>query len=483
MRSIASIRLQLLLVLVLAVLVRQSSSSSSQRSHDDLSFEFTLLNSTSLPKPLSDLTATLYGETVYLAGGCDAANGNVYDDTIKTFVCSSASDSLYAFSYRTLAVKELASMPVKRYRHAAVAVNGMLWLVGGRDTEADAIIGQVDVRRHAWYCVLINHEKLQLSLHWRIGRVRAPSDRLIALLLCLHRSVSLFIIPCVQVYDMAKDTWRSFDLPAKYNSSDLTGFPHNDLAFFAGGYDATYSTFLDTVFAINSTASLASSNASGLVIVDKAPLLVGRGDTASVTNDDEQYALVTGGFGSNEGFCAPEKAVDFYNFALDTWSSVAPVPIGRSDNALVELNGLVFSIGGERQVEGLCQLSDAEKPEPGEQTIPVDDVVVFDWTDRNWTLLSDLPEHRFRMAAVAVDEINTVYAFGGQTAYNSTCKCFKTSDDIIVYKQVQIDTGVSTSDGSSSGTSDAPASNLLRMRRMPVALGLSGVLLALVRLL
>jgi Kelch motif len=158
-RSSASLSLLLQLIVVLGALVRHVKAAHG---HNDLSFEFTLLNSTSLPKPLSDLTATLYGETVYLAGGCDAANGNVYDDTIKTFVCSSASDSLYAFSYRTLKVKELASMPVKRYRHAAVAVNGMLWLVGGRDTEADAIIGQVDVRRS---CVCVGVAKRRDVIH------------------------------------------------------------------------------------------------------------------------------------------------------------------------------------------------------------------------------------------------------------------------------------------------------------------------------
>lgn len=252
---------------------------------------------------------------------------------------------------------------------------------------------------------------------------------------------------------MEDDAWRSFELPEQYYASDLTGFPHGDMAYFAGGYDATYATFKDTVFAINTTASLASSE---LVIVERASLRVGRGDVASVTNDDGQYALVTGGFGPTEDFCAPEKAVDLYSFENDTWAPVAPVPIGRSDNALVELNGLVFSIGGERQVEGLCDLSEQDQPEPGEQTIPVDDVVVFDWTTRNWTVLSDLPQHRFRMAAVAVDEINTVYAFGGQTGYDPDCRCFRTSDDIIVYKQTQIDTGVATSDGSgSAGTSAA----------------------------
>jgi Kelch motif len=145
----------LLLVLLLLQLgarraVVLAHESSTPHSHDEyLSFDFARLNTTSLPKPLSDLTATLYGENVYLAGGCDAENGNVYDDNIKTFVCTSASDALYAFNYRTVAVRELASMPVPRYRHAAVAVNGMLWLVGGRNPEDDSIVGQVDVRAFA----------------------------------------------------------------------------------------------------------------------------------------------------------------------------------------------------------------------------------------------------------------------------------------------------------------------------------------------
>lgn len=137
-------------VVVVFVVRVQGHDSETPHSHSSseayLSFDFAILNGTALPKPLSDLTATLYGGTVYLAGGCDAEDGNAYSDAIRTFVCSSASASLYGFSYRTLEVQELAAMPVPRYRHAAVAVNGGLWLVGGRDTQADSIIGQVDVR-------------------------------------------------------------------------------------------------------------------------------------------------------------------------------------------------------------------------------------------------------------------------------------------------------------------------------------------------
>jgi hypothetical protein len=246
---------------------------------------------------------------------------------------------------------------------------------------------------------------------------------------------------------MTANSWTSFDLPSQYYSSDLTGFSHEDLAFFAGGYNQEYSTFLTTVFAIDTNATL--GNAS-LVIIDKAPLLVGRGDLSSVTDDDSKYALVTGGFGANASFCAPERAVDLYDFKTDTWVPVAPVPIGRADNALVELNGLVFSIGGERQVDNICADDETNKPEPGEQTVPVDDVVMFDWSKQNWTLLSDLPEHRFRMAAAAVDEIGTIFAFGGQTGFNPDCQCFRASADIMLYKEVS-DSATSSGDKSAVG--------------------------------
>jgi hypothetical protein len=230
----------------------------------------------------------------------------------------------------------------------------------------------------------------------------------------------------------------------------LTGFPHKDFAFFAGGYDATY-YFLDRVFAIDTDATLGNST---LVIVDKSPLLVARGDVSSVTNDDSTYAMVTGGFGPIDGFCAPERAVDIYDFQSDSWSAGTPVPIGRSDNALVELNALVFSVGGERQVDMICELDDASKPEPGEQTIPVEDVVVFDWGTRNWTLLPKLPDHLFRMSAAGVDEISTFFVFGGQTGYDSDCRCFRASSNITVFK---VRTEDAMSPGGSGGSSAAVA--------------------------
>jgi hypothetical protein len=125
-------------------LVAVSGHDDGGTPHDHVLFEFQKSDA-ALPKPLSDMTATLYGGLVYLAGGCDSANGNVYSAAIGEFICGSASDALYAFNYQTNAVEELATLPTPRYRHAAVAVKGRLWLVGGRTAEDDSIIGQVDV--------------------------------------------------------------------------------------------------------------------------------------------------------------------------------------------------------------------------------------------------------------------------------------------------------------------------------------------------
>lgn len=129
---------------ICAALLKATFVAAENESGRLQSFDFRF-SSTKLPKPISDHTATLFEGIVYLAGGCDAANGNVYNPDIGGFTCDSSSDQLYSFDYQTSTVKQLATMPRARYRHAAVAVNGKLWLVGGRRADDDTIIDQVDV--------------------------------------------------------------------------------------------------------------------------------------------------------------------------------------------------------------------------------------------------------------------------------------------------------------------------------------------------
>ena len=102
---------------------------------------------TKLPKAISDHTATRYGQIVYLAGGCDAENGNTWNEDARRFLCLSVSQSFYSFDLSPGAsnmTQILPDMPVRRYRHAAVAVHNKVFLVGGRDFN-DSIVEQVDV--------------------------------------------------------------------------------------------------------------------------------------------------------------------------------------------------------------------------------------------------------------------------------------------------------------------------------------------------
>jgi hypothetical protein len=103
---------------------------------------------TKLPKPLSDLSATLgHDNLIYLAGGCDSPFGLQYSEEAEGFRCDSISDSFYSFDPKTLQFTDLPAMPSPRFRHAAVAINNQIWVVGGRD-EKDEVIGTVLVSHH-----------------------------------------------------------------------------------------------------------------------------------------------------------------------------------------------------------------------------------------------------------------------------------------------------------------------------------------------
>ena len=106
-----------------------------------------------LPKALSDHTATLVGSQVFIAGGCDDLNGNKYNTDSKNFECGSLSQSFYMLDLAAAETADatfvtLPDMPVERYRHAAAASNGQIWIHGGRNL-TDHLINEINVRKVA----------------------------------------------------------------------------------------------------------------------------------------------------------------------------------------------------------------------------------------------------------------------------------------------------------------------------------------------
>jgi hypothetical protein len=116
-----------------------------------------------LPESASDLTANLGPDgLIYIAGGCNASEGNVYNNATGFFDCLSITDSFVAFNPITNEVVSLASLPRPRYRHGAAVSNNRLWLIGGRTVATDVIM-EIDVSLclcmfiEVCVCVLCTH--------------------------------------------------------------------------------------------------------------------------------------------------------------------------------------------------------------------------------------------------------------------------------------------------------------------------------------
>ncbi|KAG7341500.1 Kelch motif-containing protein [Nitzschia inconspicua] len=338
-----------------------------------------------LPEPLSDLSATLDPATnlIYIAGGCDSPNGNEFAG--EYFVCATISDDLYVFNPQDWSFGPRETLPRQRYRHCAEIVNNQLWLLGGRDAD-DALITEIDV------------------------------------------------------YDIAEKSWSVFTLPDDYLTSDQACFTDKSSSFFyvAGGYNATYGT-RDATFRIDT--STASAN---LVVEEMAPLIEARGDVFAAS--DGEFAYLGGGFTDANGFCAPLETAETYEFATNTWTNLPPLINERGEIVMVEANGDVFALGGERQIQDICDVTG--DTDPGELTVGTEVVEVL--TDSGWKVIESFDDHKFRFAAVNVDGL--IYAFGGQDAWDDGCQCFKTTDEIhLLGDGVTSSPTVAPADGGLSG--------------------------------
>lgn len=332
-----------------------------------------------LPKSLSDFNAELVDTTVLIAGGCESQEGNLFNSTTGYFDCLDISDSLYSFDIQTREFMTLKTMPRQRYRYASAVINGKLWVVGGRDVKGD-IIGEIDV------------------------------------------------------YDIDTDTWETYGtIQDQFLRSDLDSFVNGNNMYLIGGYDLFYTAY-DTVWYIDTSASTVGN----LVIKPiEGKLNTPRGDIAGVTDADGKYGYILGGFTHVNDFCSALNSTERYDFAADTWEDtvVPPLDPPRADVALLIMNQKLYSVGGERQIP-VCEIPDSEKPEAGEQTIPVDDVEVYDLANGgDWQILASTPESRYRFGAVAYEPEDTIWVFGGQTAYDSVCQCFKTTDTVYFYQE------------------------------------------------
>lgn len=224
------------------------------------------------------------------------------------------------------------------------------------------------------------------------------------------------------------------NLPQQYYVVDHSAVGYNGMIYVMGGYDGNYTAY-NRLYAID---------IQNKEITNLPPMNEKKGDahaTIYINEDTGKSSIViAGGFYHENRFCAPLPSVEMYDFENEKWTMLSNLNEARGDVAIVELNGLVYTIGGETKHENYCN-PDVDVTESS-ASIAVDDVETFDprlGVSSGWTVMSDLNEYRFRStAAVWTDDDgkSTVYVFGGQSAYDAVCDCFPVSNRIFSFSDI-----------------------------------------------
>lgn len=256
-----------------------------------------------MPYPLSDMSATTVGDAIYLVGGC--VSNQTYDVGAQMYLCGEVTAKTMMYHPSTDVWTELSMAPKQRYRHAAAANGHLLYVFGGRDLN--------DV-----------------------------------------------IVPEVDVFNTVTQTWsvlpNALNLPTPV--SDETAFAIDGVIYVAGGYDGGYSA-LTTV----QTYTPGTGGGDG-TWGTASPLQYGRGDVGSGVIDGKAY--VFGGFTHTNNWVSPLDTLEVLG-SDGVWTvHTEPAEVARGDKAIVPLHDRLLVLGGETKTDSgaTMPLDDIEAYDP-----------------------------------------------------------------------------------------------------------------------
>jgi N-acetylneuraminic acid mutarotase len=272
-------------------------------------------------------------------------------------------------------------MATRRFDAAAGVINGILYVVGGRDANArpTAILEAYDPATNSWTT------KAPMP-----AARQAPAAGVVNGILYVAGGDNNGTHATVVAYDPATDTWTT-RAPMPTARAYATAGVAGGILYVVGGSGSGESGIrppLATVEAYNPTTNTWST---------KAPMPTARyGPTAGLANG---ILYVAGGFGLNNYLATLEA----YDPITNTWQTKAPMPTARASAAAGVVSGIFYVAGGGGCTDIGC----------GHE---MDRLEAYDPSVNAWTTKASMPAARHSPAAGVFNGI--LYVAGGWNSVN-----------------------------------------------------------------
>eukprot|EP00588_Corethron_pennatum_P024735 CAMPEP_0194327790 /NCGR_PEP_ID=MMETSP0171-20130528/42462_1 /TAXON_ID=218684 /ORGANISM="Corethron pennatum, Strain L29A3" /LENGTH=478 /DNA_ID=CAMNT_0039087859 /DNA_START=98 /DNA_END=1530 /DNA_ORIENTATION=- len=336
---------------------------------------------------------------IYLIGGCSGifqyTKENFEEDTAKEWPwkCTIFSKYVLAYNPYTDSYRTLAQMPIGKYGHTAVEVDGKIWVIGGRSRQnVDDSSENVDgVDKH------------------------------------------------IDVYDIATDSWQRIEKNFEKATASGASFSlESGSLYYAGGFDDAYvatnevvkintRTFIDSgLFEFESVASMQVARGMlNAVTINNMAVIAGgtfEGYICSALESVEEYnpyEKIRHDKLWNKNQSKPEESENQYD---DVWVFLKELTDNAGSVSMINLNGQILAFTGVRHCsQGTDQDSFVQ---------------ALDWKDTNseWYYHGYIKTvNRFYFSTVPLPEVNAALIFGGTTFYDKECNCMKTLGRVSAY--------------------------------------------------
>jgi len=270
-----------------------------------------------IPRPRYGLAAAAVNGKIYVVGGMADIVGSIGTQEV------SDNDE---YDPATDTWRSVAAMPTPRASLIVVAVNGMIYAIGG---------GVPNVND------LATNERYDPATDIWVTKAPMPAARsqmaaaaVNSMIYVIGGSVAGNLRATNEVYFPAKNKWTAM-APMPTARHGLAVAAVTGMIYALGGSNSSPSSpgsggTLDTNEAYNTTTD---------IWVTKAPMPTARVGLAAATTNGKVYVI--GGEYSTE-FAANEV----YNPATNTWAVMAPMPTARSLLAATAVNGTIYALGG-----------------------------------------------------------------------------------------------------------------------------------------